>query len=80
MGRSGIEGGDGGGAVEELVGADFEGGGFGLEVGEEVEGVVEGAEEGAQAAGAGEESIRRRSIFVEFNGEELLPRTCSSGG
>ena len=48
---------DGGGVVEELVEAGFDGLGFGLEVGEEVEGVVEGGEEGAEAAGGGEESV-----------------------
>ena len=51
------ESGNGGGVVEELVKADLEGLGFGLQVSEEVEGVVEGREEGAEATGGSEESV-----------------------
>jgi len=63
-GSAGIEGWDGGGAVEELVEAGFEGERFAFEVREEKEGVVEGAEEGLLAAGKGEESTVTVSVCV----------------
>lgn len=41
---------------EERIEARLKWGGFGFEVGEEVEGVIEGREEGGQTTGTGEES------------------------